>query len=452
MTDRRLKARELLLFSGPALPLAGMGLPVVVHLPPFYADNLGLGLSAVGVVFMLTRFWDIITDPVVGALSDRVETRWGLRRHWMVLSVPFIMLSVWMMFVPTGSVSAGYLLVWMMVLYMGWTLANINITAWGSELTSSYDGRSRIHAGLQIGTVLGTVIILAIPAVMARTAQAGRAEQLEAMAWFIVLLLPVTVGLAVWRLPEHPRRTRRESLPWRQAMGFIARNVALRRVLIADLFLGFGSGVTGALFLFYSQEVLGLGQKANPLLLVFFLVGCLAIPVWTRISVRVGKDRALLANAIYKLVIIPPLLLLLPAGKLGLAFLVFAILGFGFAAGPFILRALMADITDEDSLASGQQRTGVFFALLSMTNKVGLALSVGVTYPLLDAIGFSAQGGNTEAARQGLRWLYAATPVVVNIAIIAVMLRYPLSRARHREILEQLELGASPDARPADGG
>ncbi len=59
---------------------------------------------------------------------------------------------------------------------------------------------------------------------------------------------------------------------------------------------------------------------------------------------------------------------------------------------------------------------------------------------ILDAIGFSAQGGNTEAARQGLRWLYAATPVVVNLIVIAVMIRYPLRRTQHQEIVAQLEV------------
>jgi hypothetical protein len=84
---------QLLAFAIPAIPISAMGLPLVVYLPPFYAE-LGLGTAVVGSLFMFARFWDVFTDPVLGILSDRFETRWGRRRHWIVLSVPIMMVSV----------------------------------------------------------------------------------------------------------------------------------------------------------------------------------------------------------------------------------------------------------------------------------------------------------------------------------------------------------------------
>ena len=83
---------QLLAFAIPAIPISAMGLPLVVYLPPFYAE-LGLGTGIVGSLFMFARFWDVFTDPVLGILSDRFETRWGRRRHWIVISVPIMMVS-----------------------------------------------------------------------------------------------------------------------------------------------------------------------------------------------------------------------------------------------------------------------------------------------------------------------------------------------------------------------
>jgi len=95
----------LFAFSFPAVPISAMGLPLVVHLPPFYAGTLGLGLTTVGAIFMLARFWDVFTDPVLGIVSDRYETRWGRRRHWIVISVPIMLIAVVMVFMPQGPVT-----------------------------------------------------------------------------------------------------------------------------------------------------------------------------------------------------------------------------------------------------------------------------------------------------------------------------------------------------------
>ena len=72
-------------FVSPAIPLSALGLPLLVYLPPFYAEEMGLGLSLVGTVFMITRFWDVFTDPVLGIISDKVTTPLGRRRHWIIL-------------------------------------------------------------------------------------------------------------------------------------------------------------------------------------------------------------------------------------------------------------------------------------------------------------------------------------------------------------------------------
>ncbi|HEX7775945.1 MAG TPA: MFS transporter, partial [Parvibaculum sp.] len=93
MAEPKHSARRLLAYAGPSIPIAALGLPLAVYLPPFYAGSMGLGLAAVGTVFMLARLWDVAIDPLLGILSDRIITRWGRRRLWVVLSVPIMMVS-----------------------------------------------------------------------------------------------------------------------------------------------------------------------------------------------------------------------------------------------------------------------------------------------------------------------------------------------------------------------
>ena len=107
MAKGRISRGQLAAFALPSIPISALGLPIVVYLPPFYAEDMGLSLSLVGWIFMIARFWDVFTDPVLGTVSDRIHSPWGRRRHWIVLSVPMLMFCAYMVFVPTAPVSSG---------------------------------------------------------------------------------------------------------------------------------------------------------------------------------------------------------------------------------------------------------------------------------------------------------------------------------------------------------
>ena len=79
MTDTPLSRWRVAMFALPSIPISALGLPIVVYLPPFYAEEMGLSLTLVGTIFMIARFWDIFTDPILGVLSDRFPSRWGRR-------------------------------------------------------------------------------------------------------------------------------------------------------------------------------------------------------------------------------------------------------------------------------------------------------------------------------------------------------------------------------------
>ncbi|HBK18358.1 MAG TPA: MFS transporter, partial [Gammaproteobacteria bacterium] len=83
-------------YSGITLPVAAMGMPLAVYLPRFYSEGLGLSLATVGLIFTLARIFDVVTDPLMGLLIDRYDTRWGRRKHWVALSIPLLMVSIWM--------------------------------------------------------------------------------------------------------------------------------------------------------------------------------------------------------------------------------------------------------------------------------------------------------------------------------------------------------------------
>lgn len=451
MTRKPLSKSTLAAFAAPAAPIAGLGLPLVVYLPPFYAREMALGLTVVGTIFMVVRFWDVITDPVLGILSDRITTRWGRRRHWIVLSTPILLASVYYIFMPTPPISAGYLLTWMVVLYVGWTLLTISHISWGAELSPEYNERSRVQGWREIFLISGMVTTLMLPAIIERadTSSSG-ADRVAAMGWFIILLLPLTVALAVTKVPERPL-PQQPQIGWRRAMGIIVENAPLRRVLAMDLVGGFGAGIVSSLFLFLASDTLKLGKAASLLLLVYFVAGVLFIPLILRLSYRFGKHRTLAGSSLFNAATLP-LLFLVPEGSLSAAAMLFILFGVNMGAGPFLFRSLMADVADHDRVASGAQRTGLYFSLLTMTNKVGHALSIGLIYPLLEWFGYvPGAEQNTSASVSALTNIYVWLPAAFSIAVAALMWNYPLDIKKHEELrlrLDELDLSDAASVEP----
>ena len=88
-----LKRSTILIHGSIGMPLAIIGYPLVVYLPPFYAQEVGLNMALMALVLVFARITDVITDPLIGTLSDRWQTRFGRRKPWLVMGVPLMLIG-----------------------------------------------------------------------------------------------------------------------------------------------------------------------------------------------------------------------------------------------------------------------------------------------------------------------------------------------------------------------
>ena len=245
-----LTKKTIAAFVSPAIPLSALGLPLLVYLPPFYAEEMGLGLSLVGTIFMITRFWDVFTDPVLGILSDKITTPLGRRRHWIILSVPILMICVYKVFMPQAPVTFFYLLFWMLFLYVGWTLLSISHMSWGAELSSDYYERARIQGWREFALVFGMLAVLILPTILEQTGSIDAGNKVAAMGWFTIVLLPITVAIAVCNVKERPV-TPPPQLGLLKSTSLLFKNKLLMRVLLANLMTGLAPGIIGSIYIFF---------------------------------------------------------------------------------------------------------------------------------------------------------------------------------------------------------
>ncbi len=463
MAGGRRSTLTLAAFAAPCLPLAAFGLPLTISLPHYYSETLGLDVAAVGMAFTLVRLVDIGFDPIFGTILDRTRWSFGRFKGWMAISAPILMLAVYMLFMAKPGVTTGYLWLWLIVVYGGYSIGVLSHTSWAAKLTTDYHERSRIYGFWQTGNVVGMIMILAMPLVLSLISKGiGQQGILHGQGWFIVVLMPLMMTLALWRVPE-PKPI--ESTAVNAAGETVSANATLAdyfrllarptviRILAADLATGLAPGIAGTLFFFYFIRIKQFSfLESSALLLIYFVAAILGAMIWTRLAKRVGKSKALIASCVtYAAVQFG--VVFLPAGNFWLAtpFLIAA--GIPYSAGALLLRSMMADYGDEERLATGVDRTGLLFAILTGTVKIGSALAV-TSLILLGSLGFDAHtaANSTPLSMTGLQALYAFVPGIVGLLAAAVMIGYPLTEARHAEILRQLgeKDGALPPVVPED--
>ncbi len=408
-------ALGLAAYAAPALPLAALSVPLYIHLPTVYANDLGLGLALVGGLLLIARLADALTDPLVGVLADR----WPQRKPWVLLSLPVIVIAVWHLFAPSGPVTGAYLLGWSLVLYLGWTGFSIAYLAWGADLSQAYHGRTRIAGAREAAVLIGTLAATAAPALLGLTGAAA----LSALGLVIIGGLVPTVLLACWQVPDRaaPMQPR---LPRGAAFRLLIANQPFRRLLVAYLLNGIANGLPATLFLSFVSDRLGAADATGPALLLYFLSGLVGVPLWLFLSRRIGKHRAWrigLLGACLAFVPAP----FLHAGDVTGFFLLCCATGLMVGADLVLPAAMQADVIEADSRAGGGARAGLFFALWGMATKASLALAVGLAFPLLDMAGFTP-GQIDSPGHWALATLYGGAPLAFKLAAWGLMRGYRL--------------------------
>lgn len=421
----KLNRRTLAAFAAPCLPLTGVGLPLVVYLPPYYAGTLGLDLAMTGLLFSLVRWLDLPLDLVFGHRIDKTETRLGRFRPWLLGGGLVMMAGLALVFFAPPGLTPLRAFLGLLLMYAGYSAAAVAHTSWGQALSEDYHERSRIFGWWQFGNMVGLIGLLSVPLVAATLAPGfgwtpGPALGIHGMGWVLLVLLPLALVLVSFMVPERPSR---HATPhgWGDIWAAL-RLPLLRRVLLIDLFASLAPGFGGALLIFYFESARGFSvEGARGLLLFYFAAGLVGAPAWGWFARRTSKHQAVMWS-IGSYAALHALLVLLPPNDFWLAALGMTLAGIPAVAPAFLVRAMLADVVDAETLATGKSNAGLYYAVLVGVQKLGYAIPVGFSYLVLDLVGFDAKVGpaNSQAAIAGLTILFLVPPVLV--AIVAAWL------------------------------
>ena len=445
----------------------------------YYTQVLGLSGSLTGLAIFLSVLWDAVSDPMVGAWSDRLDTRWGRRHPMLVVGALPLALSFVMLFQPIEAVAGTqwplflWLLMSVLLLRTFLTVFIIPHSAMGAEITEDYDERTSIvNFRTNLGWIAGTTLPAISLAVFFGTTdgQDGRfvVENYHHYGWasFFVVLLAGAICIQgsrqfIPRLIEVAHR----GAPTPGFRGMVRdtidtlKNANFRRVIVLEIAVGGTMGILGALNMIawtYFWE-LSVSQIAS-LSIAALIAVALMFPGMSLLAGRWEKQ-SLLKIAVIGLVFntiwfVPGRLLgILPAN--GTTFL-YALVFFQWmiSAGLMILRtvslhSIMADIADEYELHTGRRQEGVFFAAAAFALKFVMGFGYIIGGPLLDIVGLTAGVAPGEASPKALMGIGVAIGPVLALMLVVpcwMAIRLEVSREGLDAVHEGLGLGATVSA------
>jgi len=411
---------------------------MALFVPVFYARDLGLSLGVVTVILLLARWTDLLTDPLIGFLSDRTRSQWGRRKPWILAGAPIMLLAVIQLFTPRGEVTAPRLALWTAVLWLGWTMVSIPYYAWGAELSCNYHRRTRIATWRTLSNATGVLIALSLPLASAKLFDYG-GELREALT--IVAVVAVTTGgvAFTWLLTRvaepAPLEVRRVTAL--EGLRFMWRNGPFKRLLLAFTLAAVGPAMAAPVFFFYLTQVIEAEVPVSLPLLVFYSGHLLGVAVWGALAERIGKRSAWM-TAMWLMVLCQPWFLSLGPGDLVPMLVILFVAGASAGSLVGLPCAMKADVIDLDRLASGADRTAVFFSSWSLAQKAVASLALALSLTLLALFDFQPGGGNGPIQIWALKVSFAGIPTLCYAAALLVIRPYPLTEERHRHVLRQL--------------
>lgn len=437
----RLPLPRLLAFSLGSIPAYMLISMTSVYLPPFYAGKMGISLTAIGATIGLLRLTDLGLDLALGWLMDKTRTPMGRYRPWYLAGLPVLWLAVYKVFNPPADVDTAYLFVWYILLYVAYSMLVLGHSAWAAAISGSYNERSRMFGWMLGIGVFGSSFLGALPLLTHGAIAPANPNSMSTIGWIIISVGTVAVGIATLSAPEPINPTARKERTSLKDYLAVFTNPSMFRLILADLFLILGPGASAPIYVFFFREGKAFDAASVGLLLIpYGAAGIFGAPVWAWIAQRLGKHRTVqiagLAYAVFQTI-----LMIVPAGLFWPTFI--SMFSVGFCASAFIvlIRAMVADVSDELRLATGQERSGVLYALVTLTQKLGSSLAVVIIYPILDAVGFVAKPGyhNSPAALRGLELCYVFAPIILVVVGSACLLGYKLDAKRQGEIRSALD-------------
>ncbi len=418
---RIMSSFQLFCYGFLTTPIAVAGFALVIYIPTFYAVNMGLGLAAVGAVFMFGRVFDVISDPLIGYLSDRTSSRYGSRLPWMVLGLPGLVLSVWLLLSPPEGAGLWYLICVSATFFLFFTIVDVPYSSVGLEVSPNTHERTYLAGSKAAFQVVGALVASIIPILFA--AQMG--PSLHVLALIVVGFSMPAILLFLFGVPRATQNKTQHSVGLWEASLFALRHRDYRLLIGAFFLVQAGNALTAGLMVLFITQIVERPDLIGHFFLLLFVSTAVFLPVWIWLSIIRSKVFSW-ACAISVACLILALACLIGPGQIWAMAGLSIVIGAVFGADATMPTSMLADIVSKGGNERQPKRAAMLLALKNAASKLTFVFPMGLAFPVLELVGLDKAGSNSSMALLTVVLFFAALPILLRLLALLV-----LSKAAH---------------------
>jgi GPH family glycoside/pentoside/hexuronide:cation symporter len=413
----------------------------------YYMTNyLGIAAGLAGSLIGLSKFYDMISDPVMGQISDRTESKWGRRRPYLLVGTIACPLTLLLLFhlpvYESGSLTITLLFLVLVLYATAFTSFNVPYFTMPAEMTSNYHERTVIMSQRVFFSTMSVVSVSVLgPFVI--EAFGGGVAGYKGMSWVLAFLVFIGMGTTflLTKNVAFTLRSERSDYRVRNQIKLILNNKPFCTFVVAKSLIFIGSASAQGTLLFMGQFVLGRGE----MILVGFGIGytlgvMFSLPIWTRLISKVlGKRDAFRIASISLGLVMLTWWMATPDESLIIFYSRFFLMGIFSAGGLVAGSAMLPDMMEYDRHRSGVSQEGLYAATFSLIEKIAYTAGPAMLGLLLSAGGFiSVQKGQfvdqPDSAITAIRVAVGIIPAVFSIIGGLLIGFYDLDEAKLKSV------------------
>lgn len=418
----------------------GMLWLINVFLMFFLVNHLGMNPALAGLILFITRIYDVISDPLIGYLSDNTRSRWGKRRPWMFVGAFASGIAAILAFnVPvfgSENKTAIYELIVLLVYFTGFTLFYVPFMAMPAEMTDDYNERTSIMSfRVAYSFIAGIVIAAGMPALISRLGGDRSAYELAAMISGILITVSMLMTVLFTRRARELQSTHRKRYTIKEYLTSLLRNRPFLSLAALKFTVYLGAGINGSSSLFFMTYVVERAEMGQAFYsLMSNVAGMCALPLWARLSRGKDKQQVYLVAILGSALLASSWAFASPAES-NFVFGLRSFLMGAFGAGGLVMGfSMLPDTIEYDRITTGLDRAGLYTGLLGFIEKNAAAVS-----PLIIGFFFAAMGlvqsssGNVEQPDSAIAAIIAGKawiPAGMNLVAVAVLMTYRLTEGK----------------------
>lgn len=407
----------------------------------FYMTNtLGISAWLAGLALFLPKIWDVISDPLMGILSDRTRSTWGRRRPYLLaggLALPLCFVLLFSTPALSPTLSFVFVLVAFTLCATAFTVFTVPYVAMPAEMTADYDEGTSLMSYRMAFMTVGILAGGALAPMLVKLGGGGRSGH-QVMALVIAGVIGLTmIGafLGTRRAPFERARVDERREGWRAQVLAALRNPHYRRLVGTHFVVQIGIGCTLTNVRYVAEYLVadrGLAPEDIVTLMFVSLVlpTFVMMPPWVAVSRRVGKRRAYALSIALFAAGTPPLWFAASA-PLWCSCVAVGVMGVGFAGAQLHAFSMLPDTIQSELALTGEQREGIFSGVWLAADKGGVALGGFLVSLVLGQTGFLESQGERvlqpDSALTGIALNSSLLPGALFLLSLLVLRGYSLS-------------------------